>query len=526
MLDARGLRYIRDGQTILAGVDVTVDPGESLAVTGPSGSGKSSLLAAARGPGRAHRRRGATWTARRSPGSPGPASGVALVLQGYGLVSLLTAAENIEVALRAGDGRRPRPRGGPRRPGPAGPGGARGPAGRGAVRRPAAAGRGGPGAGPEAQAADRGRADRRARPGGPGGGAGPDLRCGHRRRGAGGGHARPGGGRAVRPHPGPARDLTLAAPGGPAPGGVRDEEGRRRTGGARVSIRPAGVSAGRRMMGDMDTAGCHHRGPRRLLRSLPVHRGQAGHAAALGAADVPALVLRPGRGAAAPARRPHGGHLRRGGLGGPGPVLHARAHAGRSRRPLGLELLRDQRAHLRRGPRGTGRASGSCPWTPRASARSRWPGPATSSRTTGPRCGSAGRSLRSPGPAIRRSPTRASAGLPGPRTATSQVRVRIGAPYQPAELGDRDHFLTARWVLFSVLAGRQFFARAEHQPWPLHRARGAHRGRQPDDGGGTARTPRRAPGALLTGGQRPDRAAGAVRRARGDRARGDRARGA
>jgi uncharacterized protein YqjF (DUF2071 family) len=60
--------------------------------------------------------------------------------------------------------------------------------------------------------------------------------------------------------------------------------------------------------------------------------------------------------------------------------------------------------------------------------------------------------------------------LPGPRTATSQVRIRAGAPYQPAELGDRDHFLTARWVLFSVLAGRQFFARAEHQPWPLHRA--------------------------------------------------------
>ena len=39
MLDARGLRYLRDGQTILSGVDVTVDPGESLAVTGPSGSG-------------------------------------------------------------------------------------------------------------------------------------------------------------------------------------------------------------------------------------------------------------------------------------------------------------------------------------------------------------------------------------------------------------------------------------------------------------------------------------------------------
>jgi uncharacterized protein YqjF (DUF2071 family) len=60
--------------------------------------------------------------------------------------------------------------------------------------------------------------------------------------------------------------------------------------------------------------------------------------------------------------------------------------------------------------------------------------------------------------------------LPGLRSAISQVRVRVGVPYLPAELGDRDHFLTARWVLFSVLAGRQFFARAEHQPWPLHRA--------------------------------------------------------
>ena len=60
--------------------------------------------------------------------------------------------------------------------------------------------------------------------------------------------------------------------------------------------------------------------------------------------------------------------------------------------------------------------------------------------------------------------------IPGPRTATSQVRVRVGAPYTPAEPGDRDHFLTARWVLFSVLAGRPLFARAEHQPWPLHHA--------------------------------------------------------
>jgi uncharacterized protein YqjF (DUF2071 family) len=59
---------------------------------------------------------------------------------------------------------------------------------------------------------------------------------------------------------------------------------------------------------------------------------------------------------------------------------------------------------------------------------------------------------------------------PGPRDATSQVRIRIGEPFRAAELDERDHFLTARWILFSVAGSRQRFARACHQPWPLHRA--------------------------------------------------------
>jgi putative ABC transport system ATP-binding protein len=100
VIQARGIRYIRDGQLILDGVDLAVAPGESLAITGPSGSGKTSLLAIISG--LAAPASGDVYLyGTRLTGYAGPSAGVALVLQGYGLVSLLTAAENIEVALRA-----------------------------------------------------------------------------------------------------------------------------------------------------------------------------------------------------------------------------------------------------------------------------------------------------------------------------------------------------------------------------------------------------------------------------------------
>jgi hypothetical protein len=59
---------------------------------------------------------------------------------------------------------------------------------------------------------------------------------------------------------------------------------------------------------------------------------------------------------------------------------------------------------------------------------------------------------------------------PGPRAA-SRVRVTVGEPFGVGAVSDRDHFLTARWRLFSVVAGRLISARACHQPWPLSRAR-------------------------------------------------------
>ncbi len=59
---------------------------------------------------------------------------------------------------------------------------------------------------------------------------------------------------------------------------------------------------------------------------------------------------------------------------------------------------------------------------------------------------------------------------PRPTPATSRVRVRIGDPIPFGQVSEFEHFLTARWRLFSVTAGRRTSARACHGPWPLHRA--------------------------------------------------------
>jgi putative ABC transport system ATP-binding protein len=100
VLEGRGLSYRRDGQQILTGIDLTVAAGHSLAITGPSGSGKSSLLAILAGL-TAPTEGSVLIDAEPLTGFAGPGHGVSVVLQGYGLVALLTAAENVEVALWA-----------------------------------------------------------------------------------------------------------------------------------------------------------------------------------------------------------------------------------------------------------------------------------------------------------------------------------------------------------------------------------------------------------------------------------------
>src|SRR4051794_5556940 len=101
VLEAVDVTYGRGGRGVLDGVSVALEAGETLAVVGPSGSGKSSLLAVLGG------LEAPDSGVVRLDGQPLKAGNIAqrrrlgLVLQGDGLLSLLTAAENVEVALQA-----------------------------------------------------------------------------------------------------------------------------------------------------------------------------------------------------------------------------------------------------------------------------------------------------------------------------------------------------------------------------------------------------------------------------------------
>lgn len=58
---------------------------------------------------------------------------------------------------------------------------------------------------------------------------------------------------------------------------------------------------------------------------------------------------------------------------------------------------------------------------------------------------------------------------PGPGAA-STVRVRRGEPIPSAEVSGLEHFLTARWGLYTRLRSRLAYAPVDHPPWPLERA--------------------------------------------------------
>ena len=89
------------GRTLLDDITVTFPAGKVTALSGPSGSGKTTLLSIAGGlleptSGKAAIDGQETWT-----GTGDPLPGIAFVLQVYGLVPILSARENVSIALRA-----------------------------------------------------------------------------------------------------------------------------------------------------------------------------------------------------------------------------------------------------------------------------------------------------------------------------------------------------------------------------------------------------------------------------------------
>jgi putative ABC transport system ATP-binding protein len=93
-----------DGVPVLRQVTVTARPGEMLAVTGPSGAGKTTLLAAMAGLLAPAAGRVLVDGGELRDRDQGVALGVVLIPQENGLAAILTAAENIAVAMIATGG--------------------------------------------------------------------------------------------------------------------------------------------------------------------------------------------------------------------------------------------------------------------------------------------------------------------------------------------------------------------------------------------------------------------------------------
>jgi uncharacterized protein YqjF (DUF2071 family) len=63
--------------------------------------------------------------------------------------------------------------------------------------------------------------------------------------------------------------------------------------------------------------------------------------------------------------------------------------------------------------------------------------------------------------------------LPTP-DASYSISVEAAEPFDDRELGPLDHFLTARWRMFTTHGPFVAMTPVEHQRWPLHRARVTH----------------------------------------------------
>src|SRR5690606_31902538 len=100
----KGVRLDRGGRTILRDLDLTVATGSITAVLGPSGTGKSTLLAALTGelvPAAGELRVFDRPVPREGRALLEMRKGIGVLLQGNGLLTDLSVAENVGLPLRA-----------------------------------------------------------------------------------------------------------------------------------------------------------------------------------------------------------------------------------------------------------------------------------------------------------------------------------------------------------------------------------------------------------------------------------------
>jgi putative ABC transport system ATP-binding protein len=100
VVDGVTVGYGRD-EPVLVDVSVTVEPGRTLAVTGPSGAGKTTLLGAMAGLLRPRLGGVSVDGVALRDRDHAVAQRIVLVPQDNGLAAILTAAENLQVALIA-----------------------------------------------------------------------------------------------------------------------------------------------------------------------------------------------------------------------------------------------------------------------------------------------------------------------------------------------------------------------------------------------------------------------------------------
>lgn len=100
LLVADSITRVVDGRPVVDSVSLRLQAGESVALVGPSGSGKTTLLTILGGLSPPHSGR-VLFRGEQLDSKSDERRSIASVFQTYGLFPLLTATENIEIAMRA-----------------------------------------------------------------------------------------------------------------------------------------------------------------------------------------------------------------------------------------------------------------------------------------------------------------------------------------------------------------------------------------------------------------------------------------